>query len=314
MTAFCYGRPSAINIRETDVQLPSRDDFPMTFADSDIFIEKTKLCVLLGRLADARSSPASIQHDGPSVGEALKSWAQDLREELQLYNGADRRAYRRVVSELHIIHLVCMIIYLQSMAKSEPNSNWSSTSLDECVQASSQITRLMEEVFYRNEVPYLAPINNWFCLLAGVIQIRARATFSSESLIRSEELGILKTVLQEMIPTVPSSDLILKNLERLEHQASRAAPGRAAEISKNNPITEPGTASMLHQESDTQQFAAGSYNITNSNILLPNERDGANINPFPPIDNWALDANFDLDWGTTQFDTSVLEPWAPLLR
>ncbi len=314
MTAFCYGRPSAINIRETDARLPTRDDFPMTSADSDIFIEKMKLCVILGRLVDARSSPASLHHDGPSVGEALKSWVQDLPGEMQLYNGVDRHAYRRVISELHIIYYVCMIINLQSMAKAEPNSSGSSTSLEDCVQASSQITRLMEEIFYRNEVSYLAPINNWFCLLAGVIQIRARATFSEASIVRTEELGILKTVLQEMIPTVPSSDLILKNLERLEQQASRAAPERTAEISKNNSITEPGEATMIQDESANQQLPAGPYRITNSDILPPSEHDGANINALPPIDNWAFDGNFDFDWGTTQFDANLLEPWAPLLR
>ncbi|KAK5046736.1 hypothetical protein LTR84_007497 [Exophiala bonariae] len=306
MTAFCYGRLTSINLRATDVQLPSRDDFPATFLDSDVFIEKTKLCIILGRLGNAQLDPTSVQDDKTDIEEALSNWFHALPEDLRVPDGERRHTYRRIVSELQILYLACVVIYHQSVVKSEPDPIRSRSSLEECVRASSQITRLLEEIYYRNDVSYIAPINNWYCLLAGVIQIRARATLPDKRALRTEELGILKIVLQEMIPTVPSSNLILKNLERLE-QASRVAPERSTDVPKHTSTTEHEEESVMQDDHNPQHSLLCSDSGVSPNFLGADNYTGLNASVLTPVDNWAFDGNFDFNFVDIQADVFMQE-------
>lgn len=306
MSSFCYGRPAAINIRETDVHKPTQADFPAYHPDNDIFMAKTELCIILGRLADARYAANSSEADLSCIGDALKDWIQGLPEALHLYSGADRNPFRRVISELHILYFACLIIYLQALAKIEPSSGPSKATLEGCVDAASKIARLFEEVELRNEVPYLAPINNWYCLLAGVIQIRARATFPENKTSRTEELQAIKNVLKEMTACVPSSNLILKNLERCE-RASRDLPDPSSNGSKNNTYPQPDKDDAPTTDTSTPKSPFRPSGGPTLEAFSQNAAVGFNVPMFTPIENWAFDDTFDFDFSDMRFDTSIAE-------
>lgn len=228
MCSFCYGRPPAIDIRDADVHPPSQQDFPRESPENDIFIQRTRLCIILGHLGDARRGPRAAQEAVEAIGDSLKQWIQSLPDTLLLRDGRETKPYKRPVSELHIVYFACTILYLQTTAKwdlglERLHGATNRATLEQCVEAAARIARLLEEVHYRNEVPFLTPIVNWFCLLAGVVIVRARPTLIDRSALLTEELGIIKTVLREMTPTVPSSNLILDNLERIE-SAPRSVP------------------------------------------------------------------------------------------
>ncbi|KIV97954.1 hypothetical protein PV10_01649 [Exophiala mesophila] len=306
MSSFCYGRPAAINIRETDVHKPSQADFPSYHPDNDIFIAKTELSIVLGRLADARYAASSSEAELNSIGDALKDWIQGLPAALQLYDGADRNPFRRVISELHILYFACLIIYLQALAKLDSSSGPSKETLEGCVDAASQIARLFEEVELRNEVTYLAPINNWYCLLAGVIQIRARATFPDKKASRTEELQAIKNVLKQMTACVPSSNLILKNLERCE-RVSRDLPDPFGIGSKHTTYPQLNKDDTVTVDTSTPKSPFGPSSGQTIEPFSQNAGVGVNGPIFTPIENWAFDDTFDFDFGDMRFDTSIAE-------
>ena len=306
MSSFCYGRPAAINIRETDVHKPTQADFPSYHPDNDIFIAKTDLSIILGRLADARYAANSSEAELNSIGDALKDWIQGLPAALQLYDGANRTPFRRVISELHILYFACLIIYLQALAKLDSSSGPSKATLEGCVDAASQIARLFEEVELRNEVTYLSPINNWYCLLAGVIQIRARATFPDNKSSRTEELQAIKNVLKQMTACVPSSNLILKNLERCE-RVSRDLPDPFGNGSKHTTYPQLDKDDTVTVDTSTPKSPFRPSSGQTMEPFSQNAGVGVNGPMFTPIENWAFDDTFDFDFGDMRFDTSIAE-------
>jgi hypothetical protein len=119
------------------------------------------------------------------------------------------------------------------------------TSLKVSVVAASCIVHLLMEIYYRDEVPLLLPINNWYATAASVPLISAQAKLPEDGAIRREELGMLRLVLREMLPTSPSTQLIMNNIDRMERLVLRA-PGEPGPTHSRQPpraVKRPATPS-----------------------------------------------------------------------
>lgn len=248
-----------IHMHDTDVQPLSQSDFPEEHPDNNIFIERTKLCMIFGQLADGRYNPNVKHRDIVPIGQAFETWVCELPAELTLQH-KDSIPYRRVVSELHILYYACLLIYQLSLMKVEPVSSSARATFEQCVKTASQMIRVFEEIQCRNDVLYLAPINAWFCYLAGVVQIRARATFSGQDGGFDDNLEIVRTVLQELSATVPSSALVLGNLKRAEISGG-TLPGQYSAHSAN-----PSANGLANPEANNEE------NITNESLAGPDGR------------------------------------------
>ncbi|KAF9894000.1 hypothetical protein FE257_008971 [Aspergillus nanangensis] len=227
LQSLCYGRPPAVRLYEVNVQLPTSQDFSTPHPDNEIFLQRTKLCILLGKASDAQygRQQQSLLAEATGIGEYLKQWIKELPPELHLYRRDEPRAragYRRSVSELHIMYFTGIILFYRLVE----NRQLGLTSLKISVVAASCIARLMMEIYYRNEVAMLLPINNWYATVASVPLILAQAKMLEEEVdLRREELEMLRLVLREMVTTSPSTQLILGNIDRIE----RAVLGRPGE-------------------------------------------------------------------------------------
>ncbi|KEF58535.1 uncharacterized protein A1O9_06461 [Exophiala aquamarina CBS 119918] len=259
LVSFCYGRPLMIHMHDTDVQPLSQSDFPEEHPDNNIFIERTKVCMIFGQLADGRYNPNLSYGDMVPIGQAFETWVCELPAELTLQR-TDSKPYRRVVSELHILYYACLLIYQLSLMKVEPVSSSVRATFEECVQTASQIIRVFEEIQCRNDLLYMAPINAWFCYLAGVVQIRARATFSGPGGGFDDNLATVRTVLQELSATVPSSSLVLGNLKRAE-LSGETLPGQYPAHSVN-----PSAGGSANDEANNEE------NITTESLAGPDGR------------------------------------------
>jgi len=269
-----------IHMHDTDVQPLSQSDFPDEHPDNNIFIERTKLCMIFGQLADGRYNPNLKYGDIVPIGQAFETWVNELPAELTLHH-TDSMAYRRVVSELHILYYSCLLIYQLSLMKVEPVSGSARATFEECVQTASHIIRVFEEIQCRNDVLYLAPINAWFCYLAGVVQIRARASFSSQGGGVDENLEIVRTVLQELSATVPSSALVLGNLKSAElsggplpgqysaHPANPSANGLANSEANNESITTESLAGPDDRPNNSTILSSLGEGIDGSSLFMP---------------------------------------------
>lgn len=297
-----------ISSQASDVRLPSLDDFPTDHPDNHIFIQKTKLCIALGRLADVRQSSRATRADVVPVGEALRKWQSELPSHLKLDDHPGQQPYRRLVSELHIMYHVCSIIYLQTLSELDTDLRSARGAFKECVQHSLMIVRNLEPVLYRNEVSYLRPMNNWFCLVAGIILVRALATGTEVVAAYDKELQVLKNVLQDMVATSPTSALILRNLIGRESAVGTApewstiasgdaTTGRHSRLTGGDVCLEaPEPAPGVHER---PSVGTRSEPVDNTASAVLN-----------PGDEYFLTETFDLDYASFPFNSSLPDDWS----
>lgn len=254
-------------MHDTDVQPLSQRDFPEEHPDNNIFIERTKLCMIFAQLADGRYNPNLTYGDIVPLGQAFETWVSELPAELTLQHTVSR-PYRRVVSELHILYYACLLIYQLSLMKLEPVSASVRPTFEKCVQTASNMIHVFKEIQCRNDVLYLAPINAWFCYLAGVVQVRARATSSGQGEF-DDNLTIVRTVLQELSATVPSSALVLGNLKRAEVSGG-TLPGQYSAHAVNQPADGLANLGANNEENFTTESVTGpGEGMDSSSVFMP---------------------------------------------
>lgn len=217
LQSLCYGRPPAIRLHDVDVRLPTLQDFSVSHPDNEVFIQRTKMCIILGKISDAQYGrhQRSICEEATHIGEYLKQWIDELPQDLQLYSVDDpqtRAPYRRAVSELHIMYFTCVILFYRLIE----SPHLGLTSLKVSTVAASCALQLMKEIYYRNEVICLLPINNWYCMVTSVPLIHAIPKFPEHAALYKGDLEILRLVLHEMTHTSPSTQLIINNIDRIE--------------------------------------------------------------------------------------------------
>lgn len=289
-----------IHMHDTDVQPLSQSDFPKEHPDNNIFIERTKLCMIFGQLADGRYNPNLSYGDIVPIGQAFETWVRELPAELSLQQ-TDSDPYRRVVSELHILYYACLLIYQLSLMKVEPASSSVRTTFEECVQTASHMIHVFEEIQCRNDVVYLAPINAWFCYLAGVVQIRARATFSGQGDRFDDNLEIVRSVLQELSATVPSSALVLGNLKRAELSGG-TLPGHYSARSAHPSSEGLANSEANNEENITTESVAGPDGRRNASNILSGLGEGMDSSSHFWPSSLMADGNVTFDFGDVFVD------------
>lgn len=245
LQSLCYGRPPAIRLHEIDVKLLTLEDFSTPHPDNEVLIQRTKLCIILGKVSDAQygRQMKPFLEEATNIGEYLKKWINGLPPNLHLYDelGA-RRPYHRPVSELHIMYFTGIILFYRLVG----NSRLGLTPLKMSVVAASCIARLFEETYYRNEIISLLPINNWYCTVASVALIHALKRFPEDGAVRRQELEILSLVLQGMVINTPSSNLILRNIDRIQSLTLEQDPTTRPLRVTQDPALGSDAASLVH--------------------------------------------------------------------
>ncbi|OBT40827.1 hypothetical protein VE00_08597 [Pseudogymnoascus sp. WSF 3629] len=308
-----YGRPPAISFHQFDTRMPTMEDFPTHHPDNEVFIYKTKLLVILGKITAAQyqyrlDCPPTLEEAMSIVG-SLKEWVNGLPEDLCLYNGSVRRLYGRSALELHIIYFVCVILINRFCEK--PNRSWAS--LKTPIVAASCIASLFEEIYYRDEIIYMAPINNWFCMVASIPLIISIKLLPEKQSLFTENLATIKSVLEQMALRTPSSELILSSVNRVERAKNHEAENNATAPSLHTPTNmDPRD---VQESPDFEGFLLGSVEalfpfpntLCATMGLLSTIEDGNNQDqPLPAehlveISDWMFNVDFsDMQWDSFQ--------------
>ena len=288
-----------IHMHDFDVRPLSQSDFPAEHPNNNIFIERTKLCMIFGPLADGRYNPNLSYADIVPIGQAFETWVCELPAELILQHTSSN-PYRRVVFELHILYYACLLIYQLTLMKVEPVSSSAKATFEQCVQTASHMIRVFEEIQCRNDIVYMAPINAWFCYLAGVVQIRARASFSPQGGRFDDNLATARAILQELSATVPSSALVLSNLKGAELSGG-TLPGHRSANPANLSVDGLANSELNHEHVTTESVTATDGRRNPSNIPRGLDEGLDNSALFLP-GNLDTDGNVFFDFGDVFVD------------
>lgn len=219
VVSACWGRPVLIKPTDTDVRLPTVDDFECRNIQAQVFVHYTKLHNILGHIAELGGQKREPSLEVLSnVASSLQEWLADLPDDLQFYDSRGKRqAYNRSICELHIIYFACIIL-AQSLW--QPTSHHWRISLPSIV-ASSCMVRIFEEIHCHDQSALLLPINAYFALISAIPHIYYRPYDAEREESRKNDLNILFSVLNQMKLRYDAAASVLNNIARHQEQIER---------------------------------------------------------------------------------------------
>ncbi|RDL36245.1 uncharacterized protein BP5553_06857 [Venustampulla echinocandica] len=239
LLSAAVGRPTTIKVHEFDVRPLIMEDFETSDTPALLFMALAKLASILGRILELHLRRAAhIQEESAAILESLKGWTHNLPESIRLHDRHGRRRYRRDVYEVHTVYFIIVITYLHLFGD---QTSFSATSLASLV-ASSCITRLYQELYYRDDINYLLGINMWFLLVASVPQLLYNPTVGlyDQDQLCSEELDIIVAALEQLQTKVPGATAVLNAVNRLRASRSRVRVRSSTTLRASQDVNEIG--------------------------------------------------------------------------
>lgn len=213
--AACFGRPLGVKLDDFDTQLPTIDDFEDGGDRSLMFIEYSKLCMIMCQILGANAQrQRQCSYEATHIIQALQQWIGDLPEPLKLYQGVTKSPYRLYVLELYITYFVCVILFFR-MCTDTTNG---SISITGSVLASSCIAHIYQDMSYRDGINSLVPIHNWFAMVASVPLIQLPRSLHLYYEQSKEDLSIIIEMLDQMSIKFPAAAAVLARIRYLQQE------------------------------------------------------------------------------------------------
>ncbi|KIX01964.1 uncharacterized protein Z518_07903 [Rhinocladiella mackenziei CBS 650.93] len=224
--AVCVGLPAMIKPSEFKIRQLEQGDFEFVNDKSELFIQYVNLNAMIGSMVEVyrRKGEDTAAEAAYSILHSMKMWIHQLPEYLRLYQDSDRRQYRRNVYEIHINYFVAVILFFHLCGHAFRTTITNPTTLI----ASSCIARLYEEIYYREDIRFLLPMNHWFILVGCLPQIHALSGRSNnaDDATCGEEFNILRTALQTMGNKWPQANNFVTAVDKLQKKRSGAHPSK----------------------------------------------------------------------------------------
>ncbi|KAJ9641146.1 hypothetical protein H2204_002824 [Knufia peltigerae] len=220
------GLPCMIRPHDFHVRPLTPEDFDKFDANSQLFVELTKINCLRARMLEVywrkdESEGAEAAYD---ILRSMREWIDRLPDQFRLYSGNNpKRLYQRAVYELHIHYFVVIATFFHLCGWAVRTSITNPAVL----VASSCMARLYEEILYREEIGLFLPIHNWYISIASLPQIHALSGSHYADDTAEEELDILRRGLQAMAIKWPQANNLQISLDRLyERRVSNRHPNQ----------------------------------------------------------------------------------------
>ncbi|KGO39451.1 Transcription factor, fungi [Penicillium expansum] len=212
----CWGRPPSFSSRYITVKPPVLEDFEIQNVQALVFIHTTKLCTIIGNIAELHLERRPVPfHEVFVLSETLCGWVREIPHELCLYNSeGGRNEFNRPVSELFIKYFAAII--LLQLLQNEVNQQRRTTVRS--LVAASCMAKLYEEIHYREQTCYLLPIHGFLCMVASLPQIYYQPQSAEKNRTRKEELDILRSIMGNMRGKYGGATMILAKIQRLEKE------------------------------------------------------------------------------------------------
>ncbi|KAL2828395.1 hypothetical protein BDW59DRAFT_170914 [Aspergillus cavernicola] len=274
----CWGRPPSFSSAYTDVKLPSLMDFGTRTMQAISFIEGTKLCIIIGEIAELQLERRPITPEESSrLTQEMCKWVRELPAELHLYDAVagSRNKFSRPVSELFIRYFATIILLQHLKGGLDPQRH---TSI-QCLIASSCMIHLYEEIIFREETCFLLSFNGFLCMVASLPQIYYKPRSAEKESVRKSELEIICSVMKKMREKYGGSEMVLRKILKFQRHVDASIEGQSLESevigTPRSPISDrscsqleelfPFPANMcshmdlIHQGGDFEEYSAESF-------------------------------------------------------
>ncbi|KAG9667422.1 MFS general substrate transporter, partial [Aureobasidium melanogenum] len=162
------GRPRAVNLEDSDVSMPTLDDFADAPETGELFIAYVEVCCILGDLVQTCARRRITTSKRTEVMNGLFKWTRMLPARLMLAQySVDTRSYEArphdfLARQLHVPYFTSIIILARSGATGEIVSS-------AAVMAASFVAGIYEDFLARNLVGLLSPTFTTFAFVSGLV-------------------------------------------------------------------------------------------------------------------------------------------------
>ena len=196
------------------------EDFETPTLQSFVFLENTKLCMIISTISDLHLQRRPVQPEELiSVEAALCDWVGQQPSELRLYDETGQRnTYCRPVLENFIQYFVTIIMseILKDRGRESP---WRVSVLS--LIAASCAATLYDEIHCRDDTAFLPSIHGFFCLAIALPLIHYVPQSATKRSARTRDLGIVRSIITGMRDGYGDSDMVLRKMDGLERSIGR---------------------------------------------------------------------------------------------
>ncbi|KAL3440879.1 fungal-specific transcription factor domain-containing protein [Aspergillus insuetus] len=233
----CWGRPPLLRSVYVDANFPCLGDFNEPGIQARVFIYETRLCDIMGHIAELHLEKQDISLEVLSgIQGALESWILELPSELRLYSSSGtRQRFYRPVSDIHIQYFASIILLELLQGEMTAQHDTSLVSLI----ASSCISHLFEEILLREHARFLLPLTGFLCMAAAMPQIYYRPEDKEGATARREAIETLCSVMEHMRGKYGGADMVLSKIRALQSAVEQARlPAQDVEGNSNSAVTD----------------------------------------------------------------------------
>lgn len=240
----CWGRPPSFDPSYYDVKVLDINNFDVKNIQSEAFLHGTKLCSIIGEIADRELERRSVSPDEMlGFTQALCCWLEELPDDLHLYDSnGTRKQFCLIASEIFIKYFAA-IIMLQLL---QGGLNQQRVTSVRSLVAASCIARLYEEIHFRERTKSLLPINGFLCMVASIPQIYYRPRCAEKERVRKEEIGVLCSIMESMRSKYGGAEMVLHKIRGLQAKVGASAEQMETDVNgvSDSYITQHGSESL----------------------------------------------------------------------
>ncbi|KIX99002.1 uncharacterized protein Z520_05463 [Fonsecaea multimorphosa CBS 102226] len=206
-----HRRPCIIHPEDTNVKLPSLDEFPRDRRDqAEIFISWVQVCEIIGDLSKHLRNRSDATGSTFELAQRLIKWANALPQRLWLpFSTATTSHFDRHVHQLHLPYLSAItLLYMSASTQPLPKAYGAA------VLSASCVARIFEDLLARGSVAFLPGVAGWYISIAILALLHARRIESLKAAANAQ-IDILFLALREMSHLWHSSRMFLLGFEKL---------------------------------------------------------------------------------------------------
>ncbi|KIW87789.1 uncharacterized protein Z519_11763 [Cladophialophora bantiana CBS 173.52] len=206
-----HRRPCIIHPEDTNVKLPSLDEFPHDRRDNaEIFIHWVRVCEIIGDLSKHLRNRNDETGSTFELAQRLIKWVNALPRRLRLsFSTVTTTDFDRDVHQLHLPYLSAItLLYMSASTQPLPKAYGAA------VLSASCVARIFEDLLARGSIAFLPGIGNWYISIAILALLHARQIESLKN-VANAQIDILFIALREMSKLWHSARMFLLGFERL---------------------------------------------------------------------------------------------------
>ncbi|OAL35203.1 hypothetical protein AYO20_05457 [Fonsecaea nubica] len=211
LTSVCQGRPCIIHSEDTNVKLPSLDEFPSDRRDqAEIFVSWVQVCEIIGDLSKHLRNRSDANGSTFELAQRLIKWANALPPRLRLpFSTATTSHFDRNVHQLHLPYLSAItLLYMSASTQPLPKAYGAA------VLSASCVARIFEDLLARGSIAFLPGVAGWYISIAILALLHARRIEPLKAAANAQ-IDILFLALREMSQLWHSSRMFLLGFEKL---------------------------------------------------------------------------------------------------